>query len=1146
MRITSGMPVPQLRAVLALLALFFTLRPLPAQEVTAAINGTVSDPSGAAVAGAKVVARDLDRGTAFPTTTGADGEYSLPRLPIGRYEVRVESAGFQSAVQSNILLVLNQVAKVDFQLQVGNVNQTVEVTSAAPILQTQSTQLNTVIDARTNAQLPLATRNYNQLTLLAPGSVTTNPAAFQGANSTFGSGRPEVNGNREQANFYLLDGIDNNQVSENDVGYAPNVDAIQEFNLITNNASSEFGNFMGGIISVSLKSGTNHFHGDAFEFLRNDKLNANTWANNWNNVQRPLLRWNEFGGTIGGPIIRDKLFFFADYQGSRYDQPATATPITTLTNAERTGDFSANCTAGFTNGICNNLAQQIYNPFTGTNGSNRQPFLNNMIPQRLLSPVATQIVSSSLFPATINNNLTQNALNTQRNNTNSDQGDIKIDWQPTDKDHAFGRFTRALTVNPLTNSQALLYGQYNNFPLYNGVLDWTRTVSPTIVNDMRGGVQYYPVTTGFNPAPSSGLPSIPGANSSFLPGFFFAGGNINTGSSSAGASGPAFGTAAVTQVFSDTNIQAEDTLIISKGTHTMRAGFQYFRQRLDIFYSGNEGLGGDFNFNGQYTQNVVNGTPIGGLPEADFMLGLPFNLGIGAGTGTVGQRASIYSAFFQDDWRVNPHLTLNLGLRWELHTPWDEVHNRQTNFQEFSGQVLLSGQTNLFNDNNALYNQYNGIENFQPRIGLAWTPFGNNTVIRASYSLSSFLEGTGTNLRLFRNPPWELGHSVTYTTTQNGGLPPTTLSNGFNFTTGGTPCTPQTITSYPTSCFNGATIFTWDPNFRPAVSNQWNFTIQHQFGNSTTLQVGYVGQKNDHLVVPVNASQGYLNPQTGVVQPSLYLAGNPTLLAEAPTDKLTAATGIQSYNALQVVLQKRLSNGLEFQANYTWSKCLTDSLGYYGLYANADNGADQSGGDYFYYQNTYNAHADYGPCYYDVSHILSGYLTYDLPFGHNRTFGSNVNGVVNAVLGDWQVNSIFTFHSGFPFTISAPDQSGTGSFDSRANCISPAVVFGERNSPLGGYQWFSPASFAPETQGTFGTCGIGDVRGPGLHTVDLSLSKRFYFTEHQNLEFRAEAINFTNTPILAGPGDSENSVNLGRITNSQGARNIQFGLKYNF
>ena len=242
---------------------------------------------------------------------------------------------------SPVVLVLNQVAKIDFQLVVGNVNQTIEVTSAAPILQTQTEELGTVLDARTNASLPLATRNYNQLTLLAPGSVTTDPSEFTGSQTTFSSGRPYINGNREEANNYLLDGMDNNQVSENDVGFAPSVDAIQEFNLITQNASAEFGNFMGGIVSVSTKSGTNQYHGVAFEFIRNDQLNANQWSNNFQNIPRPLLRWNEFGGGVGGRIIKDKLFFYVDYQGSRYDQPATGGGFTVFTAAERLGDFSA-------------------------------------------------------------------------------------------------------------------------------------------------------------------------------------------------------------------------------------------------------------------------------------------------------------------------------------------------------------------------------------------------------------------------------------------------------------------------------------------------------------------------------------------------------------------------------------------------------------------------------------------------------------------------------------------------------------------------------------------------------------------------------------------------------------------------------------
>src|ERR1700761_5006480 len=378
------------RILLAMCAVLLTLASgtLWSQEVTAAINGTVTDPSGGAVVGAKVTAKDLDRGTVYPTTSDSGGHYNLPRIPVGNYEVRVESTGFQAAVESPVVLVLNQVAKIDFQLKVGNVNQTVEVTAAAPVLQTETTQLGTILDARTNVTLPLATRNYNQLTLLAPGAVTTDPSEFTGAMTTFSSGRPYINGNREEANTYFLDGMNNDQVSENDVGFAPSVDAIQEFNLITQNASAEFGNFMGGIVSVITKSGTNQFHGAAFEFIRNDQLNANQWSNNFQDIARPLLRWNEFGGDVGGPIKKDKLFFFADYQGSRYDQPATGSPFTVLTAAERTGNFGSFCTEGFTSGgLCNNSAHQLYNPYSSSTSGNRTPFLFNQIPTNLFSPI---------------------------------------------------------------------------------------------------------------------------------------------------------------------------------------------------------------------------------------------------------------------------------------------------------------------------------------------------------------------------------------------------------------------------------------------------------------------------------------------------------------------------------------------------------------------------------------------------------------------------------------------------------------------------------------------------------------------------------------------------------------------------------------
>ena len=381
-------------ACVLFVSLFCLRVPTEAQEVTAAISGTVSDPSGAVLQGAQITVTDVARGTTSSALSNDSGAFTLQRLPIGKYDVRVENPGFQAAIQSPVVLQLNQNAKVDFQLQVGNVNQTVEVTSAAPVLQTETTQLGTVIDARTNVALPLATRNYVQLTLLAPGVVTNDPSTFTGAQATFTGGRPLVNGNREEANNFILDGMDNNQISENAVAYTPSVDAIEEFNMITQNASAEFGRFMGGIISVSTKSGTNQFHGDAFEFIRNDKLNANDWANNWNHLARPLLRWNEFGGAVGGPVIHDKLFFFADYQGSRYDQPATSSAFTVLTTAERAGDFSQ---------LLTQQGVQLVNPFT------KVPIPgNNLAAAGLVSPQASAIVNSSLYPPPINGNLTNN------------------------------------------------------------------------------------------------------------------------------------------------------------------------------------------------------------------------------------------------------------------------------------------------------------------------------------------------------------------------------------------------------------------------------------------------------------------------------------------------------------------------------------------------------------------------------------------------------------------------------------------------------------------------------------------------------------------------------------------------------------------
>jgi hypothetical protein len=1088
-----------------------------AQQVTAAFTGKVTDPSGAAVVGAKVSAIDADRGTPWTSTTNGDGVFNIPRVPIGTYNVKVEKEGFQTATQSHIVMEMNQVARLDVQLQVGSLSQSVEVVAIEPLLQTQGTELGQTIDARTNEELPLATRNYVQLTLLAPGSIHPDPSTFKNGQTTMNSGRPNVNGNREQANNFMLDGLDNNQVSENDVGYAPSVDAIQEFNEITNNAPAEFGNFMGAIISTTTKSGTNQYHGSAFEFFRNNVLNANDWSNNFNGAPRAAIRWNNFGGTLGGPIKKDKLFFFIDYQGSRDDTPTSIQTTSLFTAAERQGNFSELLTLG--------TPIQLYNPFSVTSAGNRAPFAGNIIPASLFSPAAQKILTSTYYPAPTGPGLLNNYQYAQNTFINGDQGDVKIDYNISDKDRFYVRYSESRYDNPAINTLPLIYNSFSTAPTHTGVMDWTRTISPSVVNEARFGVNYVYNSNGAAGGAASGLAQtvgIPAVPSAFLPAMNFQGGNAAT-----------IGNNDIYQLFADAVIHYEDTVIWTKGRHTMHIGFQGYRYRIDTFYSGNNGEAGTFNFNGQYTTSSTttksgNGS---GLAEADFLLGLPSEIQGGVNGGTWGQRSNSVAAFFQDDWRATSNLTFNLGLRWELHTPWDEVKNRQANFNLVTGQEYLSGQSCPYNNCNALYNQYNGITNFQPRLGVAWTPGGGKMVVRAGYTMSNYLEGTGTNLRLPINPPFAHENDDQYTNSALFGVAPgSTLDQGF---------LPFTQSA---NQLIGATLRVWDPNVRPAVSNQWNVSLQYQLNSSTTVQGSYVGQRATHLMVPMPYDQGVLNAN-GTVSPTEYLSGNPTLLSEIGQISGTASIGNQDYEALQLLAKKRLGAGLEYSVAYTYSKCMTNNMGYYGQ-------GGQASQSNWYYQNIYDAAAEWGPCDYDAKSNFVANAVYDIPFGRGRTFGNNMNKAVDAVAGGWTLAGILSVHTGFPLTISANDASNTGSRGPRADCLSPVDILGKQNADPSvglGYQWFSPSAFAQPANGTFGSCGVGTVRGPGLTTLDLNVSKTFKFTERHGVDIRAEFINLANHPILNAPNTGVGpQLGLLNSSNQFGGREVQFAMKYHF
>jgi hypothetical protein len=1190
------------------------------QEVTANIVGTVTDPSGAPIKGADVVATDAERGTTWKALTNDTGDYNILRLPIGSYTVKVTASGFETVTHAPFTLVLNQTARVDIPMKVGHVATEVEVISSAPLLQTESTEVSTLIDAHTNVSLPLASRNYLQLSLLAPGVTAVDPDGMRSAQNMLNSERPFINGNREQANEYLIDGILNGESKNNETGYMPTPDAIQEFNLITQNASAEFGNYQGGVVSASIKSGTNSFHGNVYEFLRNDYFDANKAIAAWTIgtaggiTQNPELRYNQFGGTFGGPIIKNKLFFFADYQGQRQIQ-AGPTGAQVLTAQARSGDFGQLCTdwGGSFNasGLCTGgtppagVVTQLVCPTGGCpNGlAAGAPIPNNNLPNAgfTVDPVAANIFASKYYPLPQANSLAANNIFYKSgDNLNNNQGDLKVDFNMTQRDHIFGRWSQwdlydlTFTDCVFCNAGAV---EGTDDPVRNFALNWTHTIKSNLLNEARGG--FNAIRFNSSTTPTSSLGNISdqlGINGGNLQGPGLVQLNI-VGNNGASAG---LGLQNLIQIFHTTQAQFEDNLIYTFGRHQLKTGFLYVRERQDYVYQGNNGALGFLSIGTAtgsgladfWLGNVVGGTQ--SLRDTGGVVSNPAEL-----------RGNIFGGYVQDDWRATPTLTVNLGLRFEDHTPLYEVNNRVVNFGLYSGTIYTANGvdgTAKFS-NQALYNNYTGIGDWQPRIGVSWAPAAlqGKTVFRAGYSISSFMEGGGSNEELTLNLPFGILQQQAA-----GGIG--TLSNGFGTTTN-TEC-PGGINQ---DCYaGGVRLRIYDQNFRPATVAQWNLTMQQQFTNSLTFQLGYVGQRGSHLLnfedvaqsVPLDAAGKVAGAGDPIVtrQPgpflgggtagSLYLLDNPQFNTPGCSpagsggpppicgaETLAGANmsnSDQSYNALQAVLQKRMSNGLQAQLSYTWSKCLSNSPGYFGT-GWASTNATSSGGQPGW-ENIYNPRLDWGPCYYDQRHIFTSYVTYALPIGHGQRFGHDMNTALNEVLGNWEIGGIVTLHTGNQLTLNNFGGWGVGGNSDNTNGIGPYTlanlpdcsgtvhvlnqVVPAQNGAAGYIQYIdpSPSNVSPAAPNTFGTCGVGNVRGPAYYNLDLSLHKGFMFTETKNLQFRFEALNALNTPVWTFSGGPANgsfdpgtytagvssNPTFGRITGSQGSRILQFGLKFSF
>ncbi len=608
------------------------------------------------------------------------------------------------------------------------------------------------------------------------------------------------------------------------------------------------------------------------------------------------------------------------------------------------------------------------------------------------------------------------------------------------------------------------------------------------------------------------------------------------------------GNADLVQSFHDTTWQFEDTATWTHGRHVIHGGFQAYHYIMNDLYPGNAGLAGQFIFNGQFTGN--NGTSAGNA-VADFMLGLPQDVQQGnGGGGNKYLRNSLFGIFAQDNWRIKNNLTLNLGLRYELTTARQTNNNQDVNFNLVTGVPTIGSG----------YNTYTGIGNFQPRLGLAWQPHWNsvwtrNTVIRAAYGISSFMEANGVNNLPYQNPPFVEAHELINPATQ--ALPTSTLSQGFS----GFPasaCTPAALQALSPACLSGATLHLTNPNLQPAIDQQWNLTIQRQLGTRTSVSVGYVGNKIDHMSDIFIFNQKVLNPD-GTVSPGPFAqplinccgAGN------SPTIRFNDSSGIQRYNALQVSVEQRAWQGLQFRTNYTWSKCMSNSLGYFGPFGDEEAlpGTTSQTGFGFFFQNAYNAKGDYGRCISDAAGLFNGYLMYDLPFGKGRRFGGGADPVVNAVIGGWSIASDFTMHTGFALYPHGADSSRLPAALRLVQTASLAFRnLGAASSPipmiqlLPGYfgpHFLNPASVTDATPHTFGTCAAGAFRGPGLATSDLSIVKAFQISERTNFQFLTQFINLTNTPILGAPSTSTGPT-FGVITSSNPGRQVQFGMKLIF
>ena len=1054
--------------------------PASAQTGAASLTGIVTDQSGASVPGVTVTATNQSTNVEFTGVTNEAGSYTIASVPIGVYAVKTARAGFKTTATKPIAVEANQTVRLDLKLEIGLLEQTIEVSSETQVLQTENATVGEVISGTTLQTLPLNGRNAGQLSLLLPGAVTPNPGSFTNVRN-FGDGRPFVNGNREQTNNYTIDGVDMNESIGNLVAYQPSPDALAQISVETTNYAADTGNVAGAVISNVLKSGANRFSGNVFEFYRNSAMDANSWTNNRSSAAKPERRQDIYGATLGGPIARNNLFFFTDYQGTRFNAPGTET-VSVAPEAWRRGDLSGLAT--------------VRDPLTGV------AFEGNQIPSGRISPIASAILSNTtLYPlpnrsvSGVTGNFVGDRLQTMR----AHQGDVRIDWNASANDKIFGRFSFA-EYEDVVDKRAMpvLLGSRTDAPFKNVAFNWNRIIGPSLINEVLVG--YNRIAIVLHALDWAGIGN---ANATLG----IAGGQPVPGLSSIrwGSGLSDVGSAGTDTDTLDQTYQINEKLTWLTGRHTIRFGGQYLHYSQRRFYAGDNGLLGHFAYGGAFS----------GVPFGDFLLDQVRDKGRGSNSDPWTQLHDRIGLFVQDDFKVTPALTLNLGMRWAYTQPLVEKDNRQSNFDLRTGQQIVAADGDR--ESRALYKSYK--KGFEPRLGFAWRST-DRLVFRGGYGITQYMEGTGANLRLTLNPPYFFESFVQYDVTSGAG----SLATGF-------------ADVRPLDQPSGE-VRAWDPNLRPQFTQQWNVFTEYLLTQAMSVNVGYVGHNADHLVTPVEGNQ----PLPGVGDPSTWAPPDQRrpLYATAPlitNISTTAARGRSDYHALQTSVRRRQSNGFEYLASYTLSRTQTNNPGFFDAGGVATEGA--------YWMNTYEPDWNYGPAFFDARHNFVLSANYELPFGRGRKWGGDSSTVMDAILGGWTLSGIFQARSGFPITvIDGANRSLQGVRDNeRPNCVGNPVP-----SDQSILKWLDINAFQRVPLGTWGNCGIGVARAPSYHNIDAVIGKRFDAGGERYFEFRAEAFNLTNTPSFGPPARDINAPNtFGQITSTVStARTVELVLKFYF